>query len=78
MMNKRNLSMSIMFKNRKISTAISIPKTSPSIWIPSKNISKCYKCKSVFSIINRKNIIVECVVEYFVIIALINGVLYLV
>ena len=55
MNNKRNLSMSIMLENRKISTAISIPKTSPCIWIPSKNISKCYTCKSVFSIINRKH-----------------------
>ena len=55
MNNNRKLSMSIMLENRKISTDISIPKTSPSIWIPSKNISKCFKCKSSFSIINRKH-----------------------
>ena len=30
------LSMSMMVENRKISNEISIPKTSPSIWIPSK------------------------------------------
>lgn len=55
-MNHTNkLSMSIMFENRKISNEISIPKTTPSIWIPSKNISKCFKCKSEFSIWKRKH-----------------------
>ena len=49
------LSMSIMLENRKISTDISISKISPSIWIPSKNISKCFKCKGRFSIVNRKH-----------------------
>ena len=38
----------IMFENRKISNHISIPNTTPSIWIPSKNINKCYKCKAHF------------------------------
>lgn len=52
---KKNLSMSIMFENRKISNEISIPKTTPSIWIPSQNISKCYKCKDTFSIWKRKH-----------------------
>ena len=45
-----NLSMSIMVQNRKISNEISIPKTSPSIWIPSQNVSKCYKCKEDFGL----------------------------
>ena len=49
------LSMSIMFENRIISNEISIPTTTPSIWIPSKNISKCYKCKDSFSIWKRKH-----------------------
>ena len=50
-----NLSMSIMVENRKISNEISIPKTSPSIWIPSQNVSKCYKCKEDFCIWRRKH-----------------------
>lgn len=50
-----NLSMSIMVQNRKISNEISIPKTSPSIWIPSKNVQECYKCKELFSIWKRKH-----------------------
>jgi len=50
-----NLSMSIMFENRKITTEISIPKTTPSIWIPSKNIQNCYKCKGEFSLWKRKH-----------------------
>ena len=50
-----NLSMSIMFENRIISNEISIPTTTPSIWIPSKNISKCFKCKDSFSIWKRKH-----------------------
>lgn len=51
----QNLSMSIMFENRKISNEISIPKTTPSIWIPSRNISKCYTCKEKFSLLKRKH-----------------------
>lgn len=50
-----NLSMSIMVQNRKISNEISIPKTSPSIWIPSQNVSKCYKCKEDFGLWRRKH-----------------------
>ena len=49
------LSMSIMFENRKVTNEISIPKTSPAIWIPSKNINKCYKCKEDFSLWRRKH-----------------------
>ena len=69
------LSMSIMFENRIISNEISIPTTTPSIWIPSKNISKCYKCKDSFSIW-KENIIVEYVVEFSVHIVQMNGILY--
>ena len=49
------LSMSMMVENRKISTDISIPKTTPSIWIPSKNINKCYTCKAQFGLLKRKH-----------------------
>ena len=50
-----NLSMSIMVENRKVSTEISIPKTSTAIWIPSKNVQKCYKCEESFTIWRRKH-----------------------
>ena len=72
---QKNLSMSIMFENRIISNEISIPTTTPSIWIPSKNISKCYKCKDTFSIWKRKH---HCRiwVEFSVHIAQTNGILY--
>lgn len=69
------LSMSIMFENRIISNEISIPTTTPSIWIPSKNISKCYKCKILF-LYGKENIIVEYVVEFSVHIVQMNGILY--
>ena len=55
MNSSHNLSMSIMFENRKISNHISIPNTTPSIWIPSKNINKCYKCKAHFGLLKRKH-----------------------
>ena len=49
------LSMSIMLDNRKKSTEMSIPKISPAIWIPSKNITKCYMCKEEFGLWLRKH-----------------------
>ena len=55
------LSMSMMVENRKISNEISIPKTSPSIWILVK-YSNCYKCKSSF-VFGEENTIVEYVEE---------------
>jgi hypothetical protein len=70
-----NLSMSIMVQNRKISNEISIPKTSPSIWIPSKNVQECYRCKELL-VFGKENIIAEFVVEYFVQIVQIDGALY--
>ena len=54
-MSNNILSMSMMVENRKISNEISIPKTSPSIWIPSKNVQNCYKCKELFGMWRRKH-----------------------
>ena len=54
-MSNNILSMSMMVENRKISNEISIPKSSPSIWIPSKNVQNCYKCKEQFCIWRRKH-----------------------
>ena len=45
-MNTQKNLVCIMFENNYFHE-ISIP-TTPSIWIPSKNISKCYKCKDIF------------------------------
>ena len=36
------MSMSMMVQKREVTTDISIQNTSPSIWIPSKNIQDCY------------------------------------
>ena len=55
MSNHNNMSMSLMIQNREVSTEMSIPKTSSSIWIPSKNIQKCYKCKEKFTMLRRKH-----------------------
>ena len=49
------MSMSIMFEKRKKENEMSIPKTTPSIWIPSKNVNNCFKCKKKFTIWNRKH-----------------------
>ena len=41
------MSMSMFLeKRRKPEEEIYIPKPSPSIWIPSQNVSKCYKCRN--------------------------------
>ena len=52
---KSRLSMSIMLDNRKSGTEMSIPKISPAIWIPSKNITKCHKCGEEFRLWIRKH-----------------------
>ena len=52
---KSRLSMSIMLDNRKGGNEMSIPKISPAIWIPSKNITKCYKCREEFRLWIRKH-----------------------
>jgi hypothetical protein len=49
------LSMSMIFENRKINNDISIQETTPSIWIPSRNIRKCYTCSNEFSFWKRKH-----------------------
>ena len=49
------MSMSMMVQKREVTTDISIQNTSPSIWIPSKNIQDCYKCKEPFNIWRRKH-----------------------
>ena len=50
-----NMSMSIMLDNRKAVSEMSIPKISPAIWIPSKNITKCYSCPQRFGMFVRKH-----------------------
>ena len=52
---KNTMSMSMMVQKREVTTEISIQKTSPSIWIPSKNIQNCYKCKEPFNMWRRKH-----------------------
>ena len=42
--NYDNMSMSMMLETRKEIFEMSIPKISPSIWIPSNNITNCYGC----------------------------------
>ena len=50
------MSMSMFLeKRRKPEEEIHIPKPSPSIWIPSQNVSKCYKCKNEFGMFKRKH-----------------------
>ena len=52
----RMMSMSMFLEKRvKPEKEIHIPKPSPSIWIPSQNVSKCYKCKCAFGMFNRKH-----------------------
>ena len=52
----RMMSMSMFLeKRRKPEEEIYIPKPSPSIWIPSQNVSKCYKCKNEFGMFKRKH-----------------------
>ena len=53
--NYDNMSMSMMLETRKQIFDISIPKISPSIWIPSSNITHCYGCAAQFTIWNRKH-----------------------
>ena len=50
-----NMSMSIMLDNRNTVTEMSIPKISPAIWIPSKNITKCFRCAQEFGMFVRKH-----------------------
>ena len=52
---KRNMSMSMYFNDKKNISDIAIPKTTPVIWIPSENVTKCYNCAIHFSILNRKH-----------------------
>ena len=52
---KRNMSMSMYFNDKKNISDIAIPKTTPVIWIPSENVTKCYNCAIYFSILNRKH-----------------------
>ena len=52
----RMMSMSMFLEKRhKPEKEIHIPKPSPSIWIPSQNVSKCYKCRSEFGMWKRKH-----------------------
>ena len=55
MSTKNNMSMSIMVQKRQVTTDISIQNTSPSIWIPSKNIQCCFKCNELFNMWRRKH-----------------------
>ena len=50
-----NMSMSMHFNDKKTISDISIPKTTPVIWIPSDNVVKCYDCSTHFSMLNRKH-----------------------
>ena len=52
---ERNMSMSIMLDNKKNISDISIPKTTPIMWIPSENVTNCYNCGINFSLLNRKH-----------------------
>ena len=52
---ERNMSMSIMLDNKKNISDISIPKTTPIMWIPSENVTNCYNCGTTFSFLNRKH-----------------------
>ena len=52
----RMMSMSMFLEKRhKPEKEIHIPKPSPSIWIPSQNVSKCYKCRGEFGMWKRKH-----------------------
>ena len=53
--NYENMSMSMMLEKRTKILDVSIPKISPSIWIPSNNITHCYGCSSKFTMWNRKH-----------------------
>ena len=53
--NYDNMSMSMMLETRKQIFDTSIPKISPSIWIPSNNITHCYGCSTQFTMWNRKH-----------------------
>ena len=50
-------SISIYIDNKKNNTskAINIPSRKPSIWIPNEKITNCFKCRSEFSLLNRKH-----------------------
>ena len=39
-----------VFQWQKNISDISIPKTTPVIWIPSENVTKCYNCELIFFI----------------------------
>ena len=52
---QKNLSLSIMIEKKKIKNELCIPKMTPAIWIPGKNIKKCFQCKSDFTYWNRKH-----------------------
>ena len=47
--NYENMSMSMMLEKRTKILDVSIPKISPSIWIPSNNITHCYGCSCKFA-----------------------------
>ena len=55
-MNKCNdLSLSMMIEKKQIKNDLCIPKMTPAIWIPGKNIKTCFECKTEFSMWNRKH-----------------------
>ena len=51
----KNLSLSMIIEKKQIKNELCIPKMTPAIWIPGKNIKKCFDCKKDFSIWKRKH-----------------------
>ena len=51
----KNLSLSMIIEKKQIKNELCIPKMTPSIWIPAKNIKKCFDCKKNFSMWTRKH-----------------------